>query len=911
MASTAEQAFQAAIAAAGLTPPDEIIADGKIHRFATNDELGDEAGWYVLRSDGMEDGAFGCWREGLTRHWCSKSTNEMTLAECEIRQNSVEAMKAQRDSDQAQRNASAAVTAARRFEAATPCTSHQYLTTKGVQAYGLLQEGDNLLVPLHESTGALHSLQTITPVGEKRFLFGGRVQGCFHAIGKPRGVLIVCEGYATGASIHEATGHAVAVAFNAGNLEAVALALRPEYPDLQIVLAADDDYQTEGNPGMTKALAAAVGVGGYLAVPDFGANRPETATDFNDLHRFAGLAAVKRGIDSAINTVAATARKAVSKVQLDDVSADTHRNAPRPDRECLYGLVADIAHAGSDNTEANPYAVAAAMLAYLGAALGRGPYMPIGDDCNHARLFLIHVGRSGLGRKGTAKKLIYRIDNAVKALDELLVPHVHRGGLSTREGLALMIHDGYMDGKNEVPAIEDKRLLVVESEFANILQQSKRDGNTLSAALRDAWDGTSIQPAVKTCRVWASDPHIGIIGDITPFELRDLMRVRELTNGFANRFIFFWSEGDKVLPFPESTPNDVVEALAKRVAKVLEFAGADRHADKDVMRMDFSPEAASLYASLYRGELRDRSAGDHITGLLDRRAPILLRLAMIFALTDQSTVIALAHINAAMAWVRYWVDSVKFIFQSALDEAGAADVTETARKILDYLTMRVQCTRTELSKICCQGHVSKDNLDKALDELLTASPPAIEVTTVPRAKGRGTPSKYYKVCLPSNNGFIASTPAKAADPANPADPADPAECEVSWGLPAGTAVVRSQRNVDVAAVEELPEFAQVATFADTDTNAPTRMDIGILQNSQNSQNSQSLQSSQHPQWNATKDVEVSRIPALHAPDIVEQLHRAGFRPSLSSSKEAVSRQLTEEPQVLTRNSKTKLIDWHG
>lgn len=81
----------------------------------------------------------------------------------------------------------------------------------------------------------------------------------------------------------------MAVAFNAGNLELVALALRAKYADLQIVLAADDDYQTNGNPGMTKARAAAVGVGGYLAVPAFGADRPDKATDFNDLHQIAGL----------------------------------------------------------------------------------------------------------------------------------------------------------------------------------------------------------------------------------------------------------------------------------------------------------------------------------------------------------------------------------------------------------------------------------------------------------------------------------------------------------------------------------------------------------------------------------------------------------------------------------------------
>jgi putative DNA primase/helicase len=101
------------------------------------------------------------------------------------------------------------------------------------------------------------------------FMSGGRIKGCFFGIGKPKGALIVCEGFATGASIHECTGHAVAVAFNAGNLEAVAVALRIKYPELKIIIAADDDHQTPGNPGLTKATAAVKAACASLAIPVF------------------------------------------------------------------------------------------------------------------------------------------------------------------------------------------------------------------------------------------------------------------------------------------------------------------------------------------------------------------------------------------------------------------------------------------------------------------------------------------------------------------------------------------------------------------------------------------------------------------------------------------------------------------
>jgi len=439
---------------------------------------------------------------------------------------------------------------------------------------------------------------------------------------------------------------------------------------------------------------------------------------------------------------------------------DHHRNVPRPHVDCLYGLVGEIARAGSENTEANAYGIAGAALAYLSVAIGRGPYMPIGDDWNHARLFFVHVGRSSRGRKGTAKKLVInRIAQAVANLQRDLAPKIHTGGLSTREGLALLIHDGWTKGKEEVPPINDKRLLVVEAEFANVLHQSKRDGNTLSTALRDCWDGTGIKPAIKASPVWASNPHVGLLADITPTELRDLMAARELTNGFANRFIFFWAEGEQVNPFPTPTPKEVVDRLAGLVADVLRFAGADRHVDHDVRRMNLSSDAAEVYAGLYRGELRDRTAGERIAGLLDRRAPMLLRLAMIFALTDHTLTIEVQHINAAMAWMRYWVDSVKFIFQTAHDEVEAAAVSDTAETVLRFLRNVGRASRTQLNRDCFQGHVDKARLDKAIDELLSAAPPAIELDTVPRPKGEpGTPTKFYK---------LAVNPAKSANREQP------------------------------------------------------------------------------------------------------------------------------------------------
>ena len=291
--------FTQAITAAGLEAPNVIHDDGAIHRFSTNGRRGDASGWYMLHTDGIAAGAFGCWREGLQSTWCAKVDNAMTDAERNAHKLRIKAMKAQRDADVQASQQQASQSAATLWGQAEAASAHPYLARKGVKPHGVKVFGDKLLIPLRDTAGQLHSLQTIAVDGDKRFHPGGRIKGCYYSIGKPAGVLVVCEGFATGASIHEATGHAVAVAFNAGNLEAVGMALRAKYADLKIIVAADDDHLSEGNPGLAKATAAALAVKGCLAVPVFAADRLDKATDFNDLHQAAGLAAVKADIDAA------------------------------------------------------------------------------------------------------------------------------------------------------------------------------------------------------------------------------------------------------------------------------------------------------------------------------------------------------------------------------------------------------------------------------------------------------------------------------------------------------------------------------------------------------------------------------------------------------------------------------------
>jgi putative DNA primase/helicase len=229
-----------AMAAVGLAPKDGVIFDGKIHAFHVHgDKSGSKNGRYQGHPDYPAAGWFGTHRIGEWHRFCV-------------------------------RRAAYSARSAGLWNRGRPATNDgPYLVRKQVKAYGIRALRDVLLIPVRDAEGMLWSLQFISPDGTKRFLTGGKKRGCYFGIGRPAGVLCVCEGYATGASIHEATGHATAIAFDAGNLEPVARALRAKFPALRLVLCADNDMATPGNPGLTMATAAARAVGGYLAVPRF------------------------------------------------------------------------------------------------------------------------------------------------------------------------------------------------------------------------------------------------------------------------------------------------------------------------------------------------------------------------------------------------------------------------------------------------------------------------------------------------------------------------------------------------------------------------------------------------------------------------------------------------------------------
>lgn len=296
--------FREAAAAAGVCIEGEILSDSRIHRFRTSDKtIPDNDGYYLLFSDGPPYcGIFGCWRRNIKVEWHSTNGEQPKGADWnQLRKKWREAeLKRKKDeSERHQRNAAKARDLIAQSHAPNP--DHPYLQKKQVPCLGPLTENSDheLVLPLQDAEGVVWSLQTIDAVGDKLFMPGGRVQGCFYPLAiKETGPLIICEGYATGASLHQATGFSVICAMNCGNLPEVAKALRQKWPSRLLIIAADNDTKTEGNPGLTRATEAAKSAKASLAIPVFPSNG---GSDFNDLAVQSGLDSVRTVLDSVVN----------------------------------------------------------------------------------------------------------------------------------------------------------------------------------------------------------------------------------------------------------------------------------------------------------------------------------------------------------------------------------------------------------------------------------------------------------------------------------------------------------------------------------------------------------------------------------------------------------------------------------
>lgn len=273
-----------AMADAGIAPanPAEIVIDGALHRYnVEGDKPGRRNGWYKAHGDGRPAGRFGSWKADLDLSWRFRAGDRLSPADREImRQHAAEA-RANRDAEIECQHREAAYKAERIQHASQPADpDHGYLVAKAIKPHRTRQRGDWLVLPVIGFDRQLWSIQFIARNGTKRLMTGGKKQGCFIAVnGRMPGAsrVVICEGFATGATLAEAEPEALTLAaIDAGNLHAVATGARRQWPTTEIVICADAD-----EVGIVKGREAAIAAGALLAVPEFPAGAE--GSDYNDL----------------------------------------------------------------------------------------------------------------------------------------------------------------------------------------------------------------------------------------------------------------------------------------------------------------------------------------------------------------------------------------------------------------------------------------------------------------------------------------------------------------------------------------------------------------------------------------------------------------------------------------------------
>jgi len=277
-ASEAISAFSHAMRAAGIGAPDHMRADGALHRFKGDGDKRPDC-WYFLHLDNRPAGAGGSWRTGITQTWKADGTPPDSEEQRRFAR-IIQAEKRKRAVALGQRQQRAAARATHiRRESQPADADYPYLTIKGVRPHNARQRNKFLVLSLYDFDGRLCSLQFIGPDGDKKLLKGGRKQGCFIPVhGRmPTARVLICEGWATGATLAEHEPEAlVLAAVDAGNLKAVSTGARNQWPDAEIVVCADAD-----DVGKAKAREAAIAAGALLSVPEFPPGA--TGSDYNDL----------------------------------------------------------------------------------------------------------------------------------------------------------------------------------------------------------------------------------------------------------------------------------------------------------------------------------------------------------------------------------------------------------------------------------------------------------------------------------------------------------------------------------------------------------------------------------------------------------------------------------------------------
>jgi hypothetical protein len=376
-------------------------------------------------------------------------------------------------------------------------------------------------------------------------------------------------------------------------------------------------------------------------------------------------------------------------------------------------LAGKIVQAIEPASEADRSALLVQTLVAFGSVIGRSAFFTVEADRHHANEFAVLVGRTSKARKGSSWGRIFWL---YRGAEERWAEEQVQTGLSSGEGVIWATRDpvhkrerikerGQPARYEEVetdPGVWDKRLLVYEPEFANVLKQTERSGNTLSAILRQGWDGGNLRTMVKNSPARATNPHVSLIGHITADELRRYLTATETANGYGNRHLWICADRSKSLPEGGTVDPEKWEGLRTELSQAIGFAKSTGELFRD-------EDARVFWREVY-GRLSEGKPG--LAGALLARAEAhVLRLSMIYALMDRSSLILLPHLLAALVFWDYAERSVYFVFGDDLGDPVADDLLRLLRSCPEGQT------RNELREYFGR-HKSSERIGRALGLLM-------------------------------------------------------------------------------------------------------------------------------------------------------------------------------------------------
>ena len=377
-----------------------------------------------------------------------------------------------------------------------------------------------------------------------------------------------------------------------------------------------------------------------------------------------------------------------------------------------HGAVGSVINKLEPHTEAHPAALLIQYLVALGNIVGRGPYCVAESDRHYPNLFAAVVGDSSIGKKGTSWG---RVMSLMREVDDGWSSNNIVSGLGSGEAVI----DKLKDCDDPIAAaFTDKRLLLMEGEFAQVLQVMGRSGSTVSSIIRQAWDTGTLSNLTKGNHMMATNAHMSILAHITKSELRGLMSAMNASNGFSNRFLWCFSTRTKLLP---DGGNIHAEEFYDEISSIRRNIAAIQQAGSFQVKRD--DKASKFWREIYP-DLTSNRVGRWGTST-SRGAPQVVRISLIFCLLDGKETIELPHLQAAKAVWDYCCSSARWAFEDF-------QFSPNANKLIAALSHE-SMTIAEASRTVFGRNLSKMDINEVIDEIEPVLMPP-EIPTVEEIK---------------------------------------------------------------------------------------------------------------------------------------------------------------------------------